>query len=122
MATRPAHERVRAWAYIVLLGGLLVAALVFAFAPDDASDAMRQVTDNPGYEYNLERIGGRSMVYAARFTDWFAGLWHGRTLATTIAVLVVACSLAMLGVARRMRRMPPPRPREERSEQAGVER
>jgi hypothetical protein len=113
MIERPAHVRVRGWAYVVLLGGLLAAALVYAFAPDDAADAMQAIRDNPAYEYDIEKIGGKPMVYAARFSDWLAGLWRGRALAGTLATLAIVVALVMLAVARRMQRMPPPRPRRE---------
>lgn len=107
MQERTAHARVRAWAWAVLLGGLLAAALVFAFAPDEAANATQAIRDNPAYEYDIEKIGGKSMVYAARFTEWLASLAHGPALAATIAVVSVAVALAMLGVARRMQRMAP---------------
>jgi hypothetical protein len=107
MPERPAHARVRAWAYVVLLGGLLAAALVFAFAPDEPASATQAIRDNPAYEYDIGKIGGKSMVYAARFTEWLASLAHGQALAATIAVVSVAAALAMLAVARRMQRMPP---------------
>ena len=103
MAVRAAHERVRAWAIGVLLAGLAAGALVYLFAGDDRSDALRQMTDNRNYEYNIERIGGMSAVYAARFNAWFAGLWHGRSLGVTIGVLAAVCALVLLGVARMMR-------------------
>jgi hypothetical protein len=39
-------------------------------------------------------------VYAARFNRWLAGLWHGRPLAYTVAVLAVAIALLCFLVAR----------------------
>lgn len=45
-------------------------------------------------------------VYMAEFDQWFSGLWHGRPLAYTIAVLAVAIALACFWVAWLM--SPPP--------------
>jgi hypothetical protein len=103
MSARAAHARLRAFAIAILLAGLAAGALICLFAADDRGDALRQVTDSRNYEYNIERIGGMSAVYAARFNAWFASLWHGRTLGVTIGVLAVACALVMLAIARSMR-------------------
>ena len=42
---------------------------------------------NKRYLYELERLGGKSNVMTARLIDDFAGLWHGRNLAFTVAGL-----------------------------------
>ena len=41
------------------------------------------------YRHQLEVYGGQANVLAAEFRDWFDGLWYGRNLAYTIAVLTV---------------------------------
>ncbi len=51
-------------------------------------------------ERQLEIIGGKFAVEAARFTRWFDGLWVGRDLATTLAVLSVAVALFLFWLAR----------------------
>ncbi|MCE1237077.1 MAG: hypothetical protein LWW93_12060 [Hyphomicrobiales bacterium] len=48
----------------------------------------------------LERIGGRFAVEAAAFQQWFADLWTGRALATTLLVLTVAFALVCFWIAR----------------------
>jgi hypothetical protein len=71
------------------------------FAADDgASDPAGEIASGRVYEYNIERIGGMAAVYAARFNRWLAGLWHGRPLAYTVAVLSVAIALVCFCVAR----------------------
>lgn len=52
------------------------------------------------YQHNIELMGGRGAVYAARFNDWLADLWHGRQLAYTIAVMsaVIAALCFLLGL------------------------
>jgi len=39
---------------------------------------------------------GTANVVAARLTDWFKGLWHGRSLAFTVAVFTVVVCLGYL--------------------------
>jgi len=39
------------------------------------------------YVHDLELYGGKANVLAAEFREWFAGLWYGRNLAYTVAVL-----------------------------------
>ncbi|WP_333824305.1 hypothetical protein [Pinisolibacter sp.] len=51
-------------------------------------------------ERQLEVIGGKFAVEAARLTRWFDGLWVGRDLATTLAVLSVAGALILFWLAR----------------------
>jgi hypothetical protein len=46
------------------------------------------------YRHDLEVYGGRANVLADDFREWFAGLWHGRTLAFTVAGLTVLAALA----------------------------
>jgi hypothetical protein len=41
------------------------------------------------YLHDLELYGGKANVLAAEFREWFAGLWYGRQLAFTIAVITV---------------------------------
>jgi hypothetical protein len=51
-------------------------------------------------ERQLEIIGGKFAVEAARLTRWFDGLWVGRDLATTLAVLSLAVALILFWLAR----------------------
>ena len=46
------------------------------------------------YEYEMERIGGKSNVLAAELREWFVSLWHGKRLAHTVVFLSVGGSLA----------------------------
>jgi peptidoglycan/LPS O-acetylase OafA/YrhL len=105
---RPAHEVVQLWAIAILVLGLATAALIFVFAADDQdAEAAREVADGRMYQHNLELMGGKLMVFLAQFNDWFASLWHGTSLALTVAVLSVAIALGCFGVAYLMASMPP---------------
>jgi len=51
------------------------------------------------YLRELRVIGGQGNVVASEFLDWFAGLWHGRSLAGTVAVITVVTVLIFRFVA-----------------------
>jgi hypothetical protein len=42
----------------------------------------------------MEMVGGTANLVASDITDWLTGLWHGRTLAYTLAVLTVVAAYA----------------------------
>lgn len=44
-------------------------------------------------------IGGNANVLSTEIRDWFAGLWHGKSLAGTVAVLTVGVTLGFRFVA-----------------------
>ncbi len=97
----PLHMRIRYAGMTILFVGLVSAALLYAFAPEDRSaEAAAAIASGRVYEYNIERVGGMAAVYAARFNRWLAGLWHGRPLAYTVAVLAIAIALLCFMVAR----------------------
>lgn len=96
----PLHMRICYWGATILFVGLISAALIYLFAPDGGgADPAGEIASGRVYEYNIERIGGKATVYAARFNRWLAGLWHGRPLAYTVAVLSVAIALVCFWVA-----------------------
>mgnify|MGYP001767771415 CR=1 FL=1 len=57
-------------------------------------------------EQQLQIIGGRFAVEAARISAWFDGLWVGRTLATTVAVITVVIALACVRIGHIAARTP----------------
>ncbi|MCK9382480.1 MAG: hypothetical protein M0P95_15630 [Sulfuritalea sp.] len=82
----------------VLVVGLSVSAVVFATAaPEVENDYfgvyVTSIHNSKRQLLELERIGGKAAVVAVELSDWFDGLWHGRRLAGTLAVLSVAASL-----------------------------
>ena len=106
---RPTYESVRLWGLAVLVAGLLGAVLIYAFAADDRdAEAAREIASGRMYEHNLEVMGGKLTVYLARFDDWFASLWHGTSLAVTVAVLSGAIALLCFWIAHLIATAPPP--------------
>lgn len=97
---KPLHVRIVYGGVTIMLAGLLGATLIYATAADDrVPDPGAEIESSRVYEYNVERIGGMAAVYAARFNRWLAGLWHGRPLAYTIAVLSLIIGLACFWLA-----------------------
>jgi len=96
---RPLPVRLRFWGAAILLIGLAIAAPIYILAPaDPVADPAAGIASGL-YEYNIERIGGKAAVYTDRFNRWLAGLWHGRPLAGTIAVLALVVALAFFWAA-----------------------
>lgn len=54
------------------------------------------------YKHDLELYGGKLNVLADQFMRWFAGLWHGRSLAFTVACITVVISLVFFFVAHNL--------------------
>ena len=48
---------------------------------------------------DMEVIGGKANVLASELIDWFNGLWHGQSLAYTVAFIAIAISIGLLVVA-----------------------
>jgi hypothetical protein len=100
-AGRPLHARFNRSGVIILVVGLISAALIYFLAPDDPNgDAARQIASGRAYDYNIERIGGTAAVYTARFNQWLGSLWHGKSLAYTVAVVAVVVALLCFLLAR----------------------
>lgn len=77
-----------------LLVSLIAAAILYAIAPPpDSAVSMYSMVD-PRYQIELQRIGGNAAVLMAQLHQWFDGLWHGKALAYTVAVLGIAFALA----------------------------
>lgn len=83
-------RRFRRLTLAILIAGLAAAAVVFVTAgPTPENPLGYDPLDTKLYRRELEVYGGTANVLAAEFMDWFGSLWHGRTLAYTIAVLTL---------------------------------
>ena len=59
----------------------------------------------------MEEFSGKAGLLATEIREWFAGLWHGRNLSYTVAVISALASYAFWFVSVRM---DPPPPEEDR--------
>ena len=81
----------------ILLVGLASAVGVFLTAVNPADDPLGNPLDNSKiYQRNVEMVGGTANLVASQITDWIKGLWQGRTLAYTLAVLTLAVAYGFL--------------------------
>lgn len=87
-------RRIRLVTRAILAVGFSAAVAVFVLAGVRPEDPLNEQLTSKKYLHDLEVYGGKANVLAAEFRDWFAGLWYGRNLAGTIAVLTVVAALA----------------------------
>jgi len=59
---------------------------LYPIAPEDSKTYMR----------NLELFGGKTNVLAREFIQWFSALWHGKSLAFTVAFITILISVGFL--------------------------
>ena len=97
----------------VLVLGLIAAAVIYATAGDDSDGAIGYEVVNgvvspvasgetKRYRHDLERYGGKMAVVTDEFANWFSTLWHGRSLAITVALLCVVLSAAIFLLAHHL--------------------
>jgi len=100
---------------IILVVGLISAALIYRAAVDAANNALGYVQedgsvypvmpeDSKKYLRDMELYGGKANVLADELRRWFSGLWQGKSLAYTVACVSVLLALGVFSAAR----LPPP--------------
>jgi len=89
------QARVRAGTRAILILGIAAAVVIYLTAqPPPVNPLGYDPLDTKKYLHDLEVYGGKANVLAAEFREWFDGLWHGKRLAFTVAVLTVIAALA----------------------------
>jgi hypothetical protein len=58
--------------------------------------------DSRVYRRDLEYVGGKEAIVVDDFSRWFIGLWHGKSLAFTVAGISIFISLLFFFVANRL--------------------
>jgi hypothetical protein len=94
--------------YRLVTGGMLLAGLgssvviyLTAGSPGETS-MVDEFEQSKRFAHDLELYGGKANVIANKFAHWFEGLWHGQTLAFTVAFLTVVVSVGYFLVASRL--------------------
>ncbi len=115
------HSDVRRYcslsALVILIVGLTAAAIVYVTAKNAPGNALGyeqgngaiypvMPEDSKSYQRSLEMYGGKANLLADSIRRWFDGLWHGKRLAFTIAVLVIVTSLGIFVAGNYL--LPPP--------------
>lgn len=91
---------------VVLLAGMGIASGVYINAGGGTHGAIGyeiidgkaypvMPEDSKAYNRDLRLYGGESAVFADELKRWWVGLWHGKSLAYTIAFITVSVSSAI---------------------------
>ena len=88
-------HRIKAITWLILGPGLAAALAIYLLAapPPPEDPVLTSRLDDKKYRRELAVYGGNANVVAADFMDWFNGLWHGRALGGTVAVLTILTTL-----------------------------
>src|SRR5216683_403713 len=90
-----AAARVRAGTRAILVLGFAAVVVIYLTAqPPPGNPLGYDPLDTKRYLHDLEVYGGKANVLAAEFREWFDGLWHGKRLAFSVAVLTVMAAFA----------------------------
>jgi hypothetical protein len=108
-ALTPAQVRLYVAGYVVLIAGTLGSAWAYrAAVVDEMQDALAaQARNTKDYQGQMEYIGGKANVLGSEMTSWVAGLFHGRHLAYTLAVLTLVAASLCFYIAFALPDLPP---------------
>jgi hypothetical protein len=98
---------------IIMLVGLGSAILIYQSAGDDSDSVLGyeiingsaypiRPEDSRMYRRDLELYGGKAAVIVDDFSRWFVGLWHGKSLAFTVAGISIFISFVVFFAANRL--------------------
>ena len=98
---------------IILLVGLGSAVLIYRTAENDSNSVLGyeivggqaypiRPEDSKMYRHDLELYGGKAAVLSDEFSRWFAGLWHGKSLAFTVAYITLFISFVVFYIANHL--------------------
>jgi hypothetical protein len=107
------HTCLRFIGTVILLIGLSSAALIYATSRhysadvlgyEDAGGSVYPVLpeDSKQYQRALQLYGGTANVLADELRRWFDGLWHGQSLALTVAFITIFISSGIFYAANRL--------------------
>ena len=103
-------KRLRLSCLIILVAGLCSAMLIYLVAEDVPDDSLGYVmvngtvyplatSDSKKYRREVQRFGGKAALLFDDFNRWFAELWQGKALGTTVAWISILLSLAIYLIA-----------------------
>jgi len=98
---------------IILLVGLGSSILIYRTAQNDANSILGyevgdgsvypvRPEDSKKYLRDMELYGGKANVLTDEFRRWFIGLWHGESLAFTVAGITIFISFGVFYAANHL--------------------
>jgi hypothetical protein len=98
---------------IIMVVGLGIAIMIYQSAGDDSGSVLGyEIIDGSAYPIrpensrtyrrDLELYGGKAAVLTDDFSRWFVGLWHGKSLAFTVAGISIFISCMFFFAANRL--------------------
>jgi hypothetical protein len=99
MKTTHLQSRLYLVAVIILAVGLGASLLIYLTAGNPSDVSMDDYQNTKKYLRDMELYGGTMNVLMDQFRGWFEGLWHGKSLATTIACITIFLSSCFCLVA-----------------------
>src|SRR5450631_1392332 len=97
---RPRYPYVVAGA--ILLAGFGISMGVYLTADSASDDIPWELTpESKKYTRALKLYGGTMNELLVKLNEWFKGLWHGKSLAFTVAAISLGIALAYLFFATR---------------------
>ena len=88
-------------AAIILVVGMSSSLFIYFTAAEIDTDNILtdQIEQSKSYRRSLELYGGKANLLASEFTQWFSGLWHGKSLGITVACITAFLCVLLLFVA-----------------------
>lgn len=99
MATRRSRHRFILAAILVI--GFVSAIGIYVRAVSAEANPLGDPEDSKQYLREMQVYGGTANVLASELREWLDGLWHGKTLAFTVAVLTAVSAGAFRFVSVR---------------------
>ncbi len=90
------QARRKAIAAGIVLAGFLAGLVIWVTAVPSPESPLGLPEDSKRYLREMEVYGGKANLMAGEIREWFDGLWHGRRLGVTVAVLSVLAAGAFL--------------------------
>ena len=94
-------KRIYLIASFILLVGFSASLIIYLTADHNPDNALG-LEDSKIYRHDLEVFGGKANLLINDFRTWYAGLWHGESLAFTIAFITFFISLVLFLIAGHM--------------------
>jgi len=88
-------------AVFILVVGMGSSIFLYSTAEEIDTNSLlgNPIDESKSYRRSLELYGGKANLLASEFTQWFSGLWHGKSLGITVACISAFLCILVLFVA-----------------------